>query len=126
MYVVKELRKGLQSSFELKCKMCGITTTLLTENPEEGILNIKLAVTLACVSTGVGYAQLDELAAAINMPNMSDKTYCSYHEQVSDIICQTAWVTIEEAGKEEARLARDLGEVDKDQIPNITVITDGA
>ncbi|KAF2881633.1 hypothetical protein ILUMI_24545 [Ignelater luminosus] len=55
MYVVKELRKGLQSSFELKCKMCGITTTLLTENPEEeGILNINLAVTLACVSTGVG------------------------------------------------------------------------
>ncbi|KAF2887047.1 hypothetical protein ILUMI_19126 [Ignelater luminosus] len=78
MYVVKELRKGLQSSFELKCKMCGITTTLLTENPEEeGILNINLAVTLACVSTGVGYAQLDELAAAINMPNMSDKTYCT-------------------------------------------------
>ncbi|KAF2892283.1 hypothetical protein ILUMI_13889, partial [Ignelater luminosus] len=129
MYVVKEVRKGLRSSFELKCKMCGIQKTIFSESDtseELGSVNINSGITSACVFTGIGYNEFEEIAASINMPMMAYETYNRHQQCVIDVIHETAWQTMEDAGKEEAALARQLGEVDKNQIPCVTVIADGA
>ncbi|KAF2892490.1 hypothetical protein ILUMI_13709 [Ignelater luminosus] len=73
-----------------------------------------------------GYSQIEEIAASIDMPMMSDTTYQKFHELVSVTIRETAWKIMEEAGRMEAELAKELGEVDRDNVPCITVVTDGA
>lgn len=127
MNVLCERRIGLHSTFYLKCKMCGVEDTLTTEEKTSQLnMDINTAMTLASVSSGIGFAQLEEVAASINMPMMTNKTYSNYHDKVSDVILQTAWQTMEEAGREEARLAQLFGEVDRDNVPCITVVADGA
>ncbi|KAF2879408.1 hypothetical protein ILUMI_26763 [Ignelater luminosus] len=101
MSVISESRHGLQSTFLLKCKNCGITKRISNEN-------------------------IEEIAASIDMPMMSDTTYQKFHESVSVTIRETAWKIMEEAGRMEAELAKELGEVDRDNVPCITVVTDGA
>ncbi|KAF2900395.1 hypothetical protein ILUMI_05789 [Ignelater luminosus] len=64
--------------------------------------------------------------ASIDMPMMSDATYQKFHKSVSVTIRETAWKIMEEAGRMEAELAKELGEVDWDNVPCITVVTDGA
>lgn len=60
------------------------------------------------------------------MPCMSNRTYQKYHDYIAKQTEKTAWESIELAGKEEARLAVENGEVNVDGIPMITVVADGA
>lgn len=127
MDVIAENRRGLYCTFVLKCKMCGVIKELATESSEDSDnIEINTALTLAAVSTGIGYSSLNEVAAAINLPMMSEKTFVERHNQASEIIRNTAWSIMEEAAKEEAKIAVELGDVSKDGIPYITVVTDGA
>lgn len=128
MELVSERRRGLYSEFLLKCKMCNITDTITTERCQQGNTDTEInsCVAMAAISTGVGYCQVEEIAAAIDMPIMSNKTFNKYHNKVSETIFKMAWASMREAGQEEAKLARDLGEVDSEGIPSITVVTDGA
>nr|XP_023028737.1 uncharacterized protein LOC111516867 [Leptinotarsa decemlineata] len=131
MQVIKEVRKGFISTFTLKCKMCGITQQNHSEDPRNisGItesLDINSALILGAVSSGNGYSTLAEISAAINMPVMAENTYSNYHDIVSDVIYSTAKKVMEEAGKEEAELAKNLEEIDENEVPFITVVADGA
>lgn len=127
MTVVSEHGNGLLNTFVLKCQLCGITEQLATEDVKsEEQLNVNTALTLATVSTGVGFSQVEEITATLNMPMMSDKTYQKYHLLVAATIRQTAWDVMEESGREEAELARKSGDVDQNNVPFITVVTDGA
>ncbi|CAG9761285.1 unnamed protein product [Ceutorhynchus assimilis] len=90
-------------------------------------MSINEALTVASISTGIGYSTPDEIMALLNIPFMSPNTYQSFHEKVGSIIRKTAWDVMKEAAEEEAQLARDLGEVDKKtKFPLITVVADGA
>ncbi|KAF2879843.1 hypothetical protein ILUMI_26327 [Ignelater luminosus] len=57
--------------------------------------------------------QFEEIAASINMQIMAYETYSCRQQRVIDVTHKTARQTMEHAGKEEAALARQLGEVDK-------------
>ncbi|CAH1109132.1 unnamed protein product [Psylliodes chrysocephalus] len=131
MEVINEVRKGFMSTFTFKCKMCGITKQIYSEDPKNfsgttDSIDINSALTLGAVSTGIGYSTFAKIAAAINMPMIAEKTYVHYHEKVADAIYSTATQVMEEAGREEAELAKRLGEVDGNGIPFITVVADGA
>lgn len=126
--VIAEKRQGFKSIFTLKCRMCHITQNLMTESENSTIretMDINNAVTLGCISTGIGYSELEQLAIT-DMPMMCYHTYATSESCVSSYIRETAWKTMEEAGREEAKLATELGEVDSQGIPCITVVTDGA
>ncbi|KAF2887246.1 hypothetical protein ILUMI_18927, partial [Ignelater luminosus] len=87
------------------------TQELCNENVEDtNKFDVNSAITLAAISTGIGYSQIEEVAAGLNMPIMSDKTYQKCHEKVAVAIRQTAWDIMEKAGKKEAELPRQLGE----------------
>lgn len=107
--------------------MCRKKEIIYSEPP---ILNDKLTVNTAAVTamlnTGQGHSQLDQFSAILDMPCMSNKTYQKEHEFVANKTQLTTWESIEEAGKEEARLAIENGEVNSNGIPLITVVADGA
>ncbi|XP_050309467.1 uncharacterized protein LOC126745672 isoform X4 [Anthonomus grandis grandis] len=126
MELIKEKRNGLYSEFTLKCKMCNVTKVISNEENKFQQLELNSSVVLSTISTGLGYSQINEVAASMNMPFMSYKTISSHHEKVGHLIRESAWKSMEEAAAEEARIATIEGEVDKDGIPCITVVTDGA
>ncbi|KAF2887094.1 hypothetical protein ILUMI_19079, partial [Ignelater luminosus] len=57
---------------------------------------------------------------------MSASKYQQCHEELGDVIHDTAWRLMKEAATEEAALARQLGEVTKDNHPYIIVVADDA
>lgn len=125
MKLVCEKRNGLFSKFYLRCEMCHLVKTITSDNQSDNV-NVNSSFVLGSISTGIGYSQVNELASTLNMPLMSMNTFNKYHEQVADFIRTSAWQKMEEAAAEEAKLARDIGDIDENGIPYITVVTDGA
>ncbi|XP_050303674.1 uncharacterized protein LOC126741321 [Anthonomus grandis grandis] len=123
MEAMTENRKGLNSTFLLKCKMCHLEKPF---NLVDTTDDINTAATLATISTGIGFSAAEEFMSVLNIPFMSPNTYQQRHEIVGDIIRKSAWKAMEEAAKEESDLAKELGEVDKNNCPYITVVADGA
>lgn len=128
MKIVHENRHGLFCEFVLQCEMCLCFETITTEdrNKQSEKLNINSSLVLGAISTGIGHSQINELAAAIDMPMMSSNTFSDYHEKVADIIRDSARSTMESAAAEEASIALQAKEVDEHGVPCITVVTDGA
>lgn len=74
---------------------------------------------------GIGYAQLTELSASIEVPTMCNATYIKIQNCMNLVVQQTAWNEMQMAGDEERQMALENGEVDVDGIPMCTVIADG-
>ncbi|KAJ8964116.1 hypothetical protein NQ314_005112 [Rhamnusium bicolor] len=66
-------------------------------------MDVNDALALGTLSTGTGYSMVNELFSGQN-------TYQRHHENVAELIHKISWATIEESGKEEAELARELGQ----------------
>ncbi|XP_074036099.1 uncharacterized protein [Leptinotarsa decemlineata] len=91
--------------------MCNIKKTIHLIEETDGVMDINSVLMLATVSTGNGYSTVNEMLSVLNVSFMSNSTYQQHHENVANIIEETAWKVMEEAGQEEARIAQDLGEV---------------
>lgn len=113
------------SKFILECLVCKEQHTVQSDTSEE-VLDINKAAVLGMISTGGGHSQLEEFLAFCNIPAMSFPTFASSQDALAPHIHSTAHELMITAGKEEARLAKELGEVDKDGVPKIAVIADGA
>lgn len=100
MKIIKEIRHGLHSEFVLQCKMCLIIRHITNEDKSES-LNSNSAIVLGSISTGIGYTQVNELAASLNMPLMSSKTFNLYHESVAGIVRESLTKSMEDAAAEE-------------------------
>ncbi|XP_022160289.1 uncharacterized protein LOC111026498 isoform X3 [Myzus persicae] len=127
----KEKRKGFCSTFCFTCKVCGSIENINSENPSDNInINVNMAVVSAVVSavvnTGQGYAQLEEFAATLNMPVISNRMYQEMHSKVFHYTHKMALEGMLLAGKEEGRLAVERGDVDQQGRPKIAVVADGA
>lgn len=122
---LKERRKGFISTFYFACKICGIKVTIDSEKDDNDI-NINMAIVSSIVNIGQGYSQLEELTATLNMPNMSNRMYQETHTNIFNHFNDIAWKEMLLAGKEEAKLAIENGEVDYLGRPKIAVIADGA
>ncbi|KAK5639603.1 hypothetical protein RI129_012095 [Pyrocoelia pectoralis] len=123
---VSEQRYGYISKLTFKCKVCNYVDSICTDKLEETEMNLNMATVSATISIGAGYSQLKEFSSALNIPTPSSATYGLYQEKVFDIYNLVAVEEMETAAKEEARLALENGEVDKDGYPLIAVIADGA
>lgn len=126
MEMVSEQRHGLSSTLFLKCKLCGITKQIYSDPCDPNNIKLNDGVVLAATSIGIGYAQTEELFSSINVPFMAKQTYTASHERVADALHKSALQTMEDAGKEEAEIAKNIGALDENGIPCITVIVDGA
>lgn len=128
MEPVSELRKGFKSTVTLKCSMCNMKSTLCTEDPAKSdeYMDVNTAAVSGAVSTGGGYAQLEELMSVMDIPFMAKGTWKSHHRIVAKTMNEAALESMLEAGREEARLAKAAGRVGDDGIPIIPVVADGA
>lgn len=129
MAFVSERRHGLRSSFTFKCKMCCRVDVIDSEpQPDKGsrVMDVNSAAVSGIISIGAGHSNLSELLAALNIPYMASGTFADKEGPLIDVIELAAWESMKEAGIEEARIARERGEVDGEGCPLITVIADGA
>lgn len=78
-----------------------------------------------CCFLGIGYTQLSEFFAGLEVPSISANTYQCIQTNLQKEIQNTAWIEMKKAGEEEKKLALESGNVDKDGIPLITVVADG-
>ncbi|XP_052131331.1 uncharacterized protein LOC113210376 [Frankliniella occidentalis] len=122
---VKELRRGLRSTLVYKCRMCNKETTLDTDHSDDKSLSINTAVVAGAVNGGGGFANLDEIAAAIDMPCMSAPTYILHERKFGRKVQEALLKKMQEAGEEERRLAIEAGDVCEDGTPWIRVVADG-
>ncbi|KAL6417339.1 hypothetical protein ACFW04_011531 [Cataglyphis niger] len=103
-----------------KCQMCNYEANIWSE-PET--LDINSAAVAGIITTGIGFAQLEELCAAMNVSCMSEPTYIKYRENLVDHFQKTAMENMKLAGEAEKQLAIEKNEV-INGIPYITVVAD--
>ncbi|KAI4455781.1 exonuclease phage-type/recb c-terminal domain-containing protein [Holotrichia oblita] len=129
MSFISEQQKGAVSVFTFKCNMCRIdkkiSTAEKTHQPSSE-LELNKTLVLAAISVGTGYSQLQQQLAILNIPGFSQRRYQKCQEEVSEKILETSLECMVAAGREESELARQVGDVDKDGYPLISVIADGA
>lgn len=123
--LIKEIQSGFYSQFVFKCKVCCKEEVVCTECPKK-TLSINLAMVVSSINTGQGFSSLEQFAANLNMPCLSNPKYQKLHEEVGKQMENISWEAMEEAAKEEAKLAYDNGDVNNDGIPMISVVADGA
>ncbi|KAF2885475.1 hypothetical protein ILUMI_20703 [Ignelater luminosus] len=76
--------------------MCRLEKSFNT-NESESDVDVNSAITLAIISTEVGYSAAEEIMSILNIPFMASKTYQQYHENVASVIHDAAWKSMEEA-----------------------------
>lgn len=122
---VNELQIGFRTTWMFKCKMCNLVTTILSEKDNLEYVPINKAVVNGTCAIGIGYTQLAEFTASLDIPCMAPSTYIKYSDLVSIDIEATAWNVIKLAGIEERKLALEAGDIDIDGMPMCPVIADG-
>lgn len=120
-----EIRKGFESSWVFKCKMCNLLTTINSESKALNYVPINKAVINGTYAIGIGYTQLAEFSASVDIPCMAPKTYTKHNDLLSIHVESTAWNAMQLAGVEEKKLALEAGDLDIDGIPMCPVIADG-
>ena len=123
--ILKEVRKGFISEFVLICDLCKVEHKVYSDKTD-GKLNTNGAAVLGAISIGCGFSQLNEFVSAMNIPEISYKRYKDVEDNLQEIIEEEFWKFMIEAGKKEAEMAKENGDVDENDIPMITVIADGA
>lgn len=106
--------------------MCGSQFMIKTCEDKENELDVNHSAVSGIISIGCGRANLNELAASINLPLISKSTYQRCHDNLYNWWKTTAESCMIQAGKEEASLALENGSVSPSGIPSISVTADAA
>lgn len=126
MEFLKENRYGLRSDFIFSCKMCQIKYTIKSEEKIPVVyLPVNEAAVSGSISVGIGYSQLEELCATMDIPCMTSATYLSNQSRIGEKIHQIAEEVMKIAGQEERKLAIEHKEFDTDGTPMCAVVADG-
>ncbi|XP_060847479.1 uncharacterized protein LOC132927041 [Rhopalosiphum padi] len=126
MTFISEKKHVLRSTFKLKCDICHIIMFIDSEKSKpESYLPINEAAVAGSISAGIGYTQLSELCATMDIPCMASCTFVLVQRFINKRIHDVAEAQMKIAGDEERRLAIEAGSVDTDGIPMCTVVADG-
>lgn len=69
---VGEIRHGFHSSFKFVCEMCNVNVVIKSDRSQH---ELNQHVVQGTVTSGNGFAQLDEFCAHVDIPCMSDKLF---------------------------------------------------
>lgn len=129
MKLTSEVQKGAVSVFTFKCSMCHIIKKISTSQEAttpSSEADVTKSLVFGAITIGAGWSQLQQQMGILNIPSLSQRRYQKCQEEVSLALLDTSTECMITAGQEEGKLARELGEVDKDGYPLISVIADGA
>ncbi|KAK4880215.1 hypothetical protein RN001_008361 [Aquatica leii] len=121
--VISEKIEGFESVLTFKCNMCGKVDVIRTGDTNSSFGSANRASVVGGLSIGIGYPQLAQLFAAMDIPQMSNGTYLKHHNGISKWVTNLNQHLMSVASKEETELADEKNE---DGIPIIAVIADGA
>lgn len=122
---INEICMGFESRWHFKCKMCNMETVITSERQNVSYIPVNKAAVNGTIAIGIGYTQLAELSASLDIPCMSAKTFMTYNSTLSEHVKDSAWDAMKLAGIEEKRLALEAGDIDYDGTPVCPVIADG-
>lgn len=123
--LVGEKRTGFIFQLKIKCDMCGLLF-LIDSDDRNSVENIdtNTAAVIGVVSSGISYAQLEEITSCINLPVFTEKYDNKIQDKVFDEWESTTIEEMETATERERQAAFAEGRV-KDGIPVIDVYADG-
>ncbi|KAF5298846.1 hypothetical protein FQR65_LT19566 [Abscondita terminalis] len=85
--VIAEKIEGFQSSLTFKCNVCGKLDVVKTSSDSASFGSVNCADVIGTLAIGIGYTQFSEMFAAMDIPQMSNKTYLKYpSKQTADIM----------------------------------------
>lgn len=126
MQFVSEKQSGFRSSFKFSCEMCNCELIIYSEEKvPSSCIPINEAIVSGTIAAGIGYSQLSELSASLDIPCMSNTTYGLVLSKMGDTIHDAALQEMKLAGEEERKFAIETGCFDDDGVPMCTVIADG-
>lgn len=123
--VIGKKTNGLKTTFKFQCRECHYSADVCTESSEPKTLSINEGAVAGSILTGIGYSQMEEIMAAMNIKNMSYTKYKNVHDKLSDAFETAAKKSMKEAGEEERKLAIERKDI-VDKIPHIAVVADGS
>ncbi|KAF5278161.1 hypothetical protein FQA39_LY18388 [Lamprigera yunnana] len=101
--IIAEMHFGFKSVFTCKCEMSEILNTFTTESETEKSGASESAV-YGAIAIATGHSQLTELFAALNMHQMSCKTYVCAEKEVLESTQKLAENEMLRAGQEKREL----------------------
>ena len=123
---VSRRRYGIRTKFCYKCDNCSYSQFIDSENPDTSErMGINKASVLGTVNIGIGYTQLMELFASMNIHCMTDNVYRTNQNLMLSVLENAAINSMKQAGEEEKQLAIENNDLHCN-IPWITVVTDGS
>lgn len=122
---IKETRKGFKCWWLFKCKVCNIESIIQSDIDDKHKIPINEAVANASIVVGIGYSQVNEFSASIDVPCMTNKSYIKNYNTIAKVVNESAWEQMRLAGLEEKKLAIERNDVDTDGIPMCPVVADG-
>lgn len=118
---------GLRSLLCFKCSKCNYVNGIWSVGTEKNTLNINTSCVLGCLFSGIVYAHINTVFSTMHIPFKTESTFKSHLKSVYFVAKEVANESMREAAKEEARLAIEAGNIDKESgLPFITVIVEGA
>uniref|UniRef100_A0A1B6FPA7 Mutator-like transposase domain-containing protein n=1 Tax=Cuerna arida TaxID=1464854 RepID=A0A1B6FPA7_9HEMI len=123
MVFMRERRVGLKSCFIFNCNFCNIEQSLWSKLEKKEEMDVNTSAVSGTITTGGGHYQLEELLSTMNIPPMSNTTFSKYEEIIHKGLTETASQEMKKAAEEEAHHAEEIGEVDKDGTPLITLLS---
>ncbi|KAJ8909803.1 hypothetical protein NQ315_015323 [Exocentrus adspersus] len=125
LHVISEERFGLVSKVVFKCNLCEYETSKYTENPTKKKSRINYGVVWGTLSTGSTYTRLKEQLSVLDVPSISYRLFHAIEIHLGDHWKSTLWASIEEAGKEEHRIAVEKQQIDQNKNVWTKVYLDG-
>lgn len=110
--LINEIKKGFETTWVFKCKMCNLLTTIESEKKDLDYVPINKAIINGTYAIGIRFTQLAEFTACLDIPCMAPSTYIKYSDVLSEDIEASAWNVMKQAGMEEKRLALEANDVD--------------
>eukprot|EP00102_Acyrthosiphon_pisum_P021136 XP_016658346.1 PREDICTED: uncharacterized protein LOC107883229 [Acyrthosiphon pisum] len=110
MTLINEKQFGFRTVFNFICKMCKVISYIESEKQKpDTYMPINQSAVSGTIAIGIGYSQLSELCATMDIPCMSSNTFISVQEDFSQQIHTIFEREMQIAGEEERRLAIESG-----------------
>ncbi|XP_076380710.1 uncharacterized protein LOC143260936 isoform X1 [Megalopta genalis] len=119
-------RSGLLATITLKCKMCQYEAEVHSQTADNKTMDLNYTTTLATITSGGGYAKMEEMFATMNIPYISRMEYRRRHDDIVEDLLSLAEAEMLAAAEEEKQLAVRRGDVSVSGIPFIPIVADGS
>ena len=121
----KCIDRGLRAQLFYSCEQCDFSDSLWTGCNEDVTMGITESVVCGTITSGIGYATLQEVLAAMGVPYLSPSTYRKYRDRLFEGFLLVSDDDTKNAAKLEEAIAREKRNV-VSGIACIAVTADGA